>query len=157
MLCTDIIVVELARLFEGQFYDPLGARRKDHLLLNGLAPAPDDRFDLLAHLREVDAERFEHFGGQALALGNNAEQNVLRSDIIVSETLRLFLSEHDAAPRSLGEWLPHRHRSGFPFLSPKTLPVPEQFRDPSTTLEGSTPACAEVCCEGRVTPTPCLR
>ena len=56
---------------------------------------------------QVYPERLEHFRRQAFALGNNAEQDMLGADIVVSETLGLFLSEYDAAPRSLGEGLPH--------------------------------------------------
>ncbi len=93
--------------------------REDHLLLNGLAAPADDRLDFLPNFRKIDAERFQHFGGEALAFGDNPEQNMLGSDVVVSEALRFFLSKHDAAPRSLGEGLPHRHRSGSSF--PPTL------------------------------------
>ncbi len=109
MLGADVVVVELARLFEGELDDALRARREDHLLLHGLAAATDDRFDLLPHLGKIDAERLEHFRRKTLAFGDDAEQNVLGPDVIVSETLRFFLSEHDAASRSLGERFPHRH------------------------------------------------
>ena len=52
MFGADVVVVELARFFEGQFDHALGARREDHLLLDGLAAAADDRLDFLAHLRQ---------------------------------------------------------------------------------------------------------
>src|SRR5579862_1020244 len=110
-------MVELTRLFEGELDHALGARGEDHLLLYGLSAAANDRLDLLADFCQIDAERLEHFGRQALAFGNDPEQNVLGPDIVISETLRLFLSEYDTPPRSLGEGLPHRHRSGLPFLS----------------------------------------
>ena len=61
VLGTDVVVVELARLFEGELDDALGARREDHLLLHGLPAAPDDRLDFLADLGEVDAERLQDF------------------------------------------------------------------------------------------------
>ena len=131
VLGSDVVVVKLTRFFKGELDHALGARREDHLLLHGLAAASDDRFDLLTDFREIDAQRFEDFRGQALAFGDNAKQNVLGSDIVVSETLRFFLSEHDAAPRSLGEGLPHRHRSGSSFPPLMTLAAPEQFRGPS--------------------------
>ena len=118
VLGPNVVVIELARLFECELDHALGARREDHLLLHGLPAASDDGLDFLTDLGEVDAERLQHLSGEALALGDDAEQNVLGSDVIVAEALRFFLSEHDAAPRSLGEGLPHRHRSGssFPFL-----------------------------------------
>ena len=61
MLGADVVVVELTRLFEGQLDHALGARREDHLLLDGLAAASDDCFDLLTNLSEIDAERFQNF------------------------------------------------------------------------------------------------
>ena len=107
MLGADVVVIELARLFEGELDHALGARREDHLLLDGLAAAADDRFDFLANLRQIDAERLEDFRGEALAFGDDAEQNVLGSDVVVPEPLRFFLSQHDAASRALGERFPH--------------------------------------------------
>ncbi len=107
MLRTDVVVIELARFFEREFDDALGARREDHLLLNRLTAAADDGFDFLAHLRQVDAERLEHFCGEAFTFGNDAEQNVLGSDVVVTEPLRFFLGENDASPCSLGERFPH--------------------------------------------------
>ncbi len=107
VLGPDVVVVELAGLFEGQLDDALGARREDHLLLDGLAAPADDRLDLLAHLGQVDPKRLEDFGRQALTLGDDPEQDVLGPDVVVPEPLRLFLSEHDAAPRAFGERFPH--------------------------------------------------
>ena len=107
MLRTDIVVVQLARLFEGQLDHALCAGREDHLLLNRLTAAPHDRLDFLPDLGQVDAERLEHFGREALALGNDPEQDMLGSDVVVTEPLGFFLSQDDTAPRSLGERFPH--------------------------------------------------
>ena len=107
VLRADVVVVELARFFEGELDHALGARGEDHLLLDGLAAATDDRLDLLADFRQVDTERLEDLGREALALGDDPEQNVLGPDVIVTEPLRFFLSEHDAAPRAFGERFPH--------------------------------------------------
>ena len=107
MLGPDVVVIELSRLFKGQFDDAFGARREDHLLLDRLAAAADDRFDLLADLCEIYPQGLEHFGRQAFALGDNAEQDVLGADVVVAESLGLFLSQHNAAPRALGERFPH--------------------------------------------------
>ncbi len=107
MLGADVVVVELPGLFEGKLDDALGARREDHLLLDGLPAPADDRLDLLAHLREVDAQGLEHFGREALTFGDNAEQNMLGPDVVIAEPLRLFLGQHDAAPRAFGKRFPH--------------------------------------------------
>ena len=59
MLRADIVVVELTGFFEGEFDHALRARREDHLLLDGLTAAADDRFDFLANFGQVDAERLQ--------------------------------------------------------------------------------------------------
>ena len=107
VLGADVVVVELAGLFEGELDHALGARVKTISCWTGLAAPADDRLDLLANLGQVDAERLEDFGRQALALGDDAEQDVLGPDVVVAEPLRLFLRQHDAAPRALGERFPH--------------------------------------------------
>ncbi len=132
MFRADVVVVELARFFEGQLDHALGARRENHLLLDGLSAAPDDRFDLLAHLREIHTERLEHFGREALALGDNPQENVLGPDIIVTETLRLFLRQDDAPARAFGKRFPHRHNgSELPERSSRSLRTrtPESLRE----------------------------
>jgi hypothetical protein len=53
---------------------------------------------------------------------------MLGSNVVVSETLSFFLSEYDAAPRSLGERLPHRHRFTLP-PDLLTQPGTARFRD----------------------------
>ena len=107
VLRADVVVVELTRLFEGELDHALRARGEHHLLLNGLPAAAHDRFDFLAYLCEVHAEGLEHFGREALPFGNDAEQDVLGSDVVVAEPLRFFLRQDDAASGSLGERFPH--------------------------------------------------
>jgi hypothetical protein len=69
----------------------------------------DDVLDLLAHGLERDAERLERLGGDALALVDEAEQDVLGADVVVVEHLRLFLGQDDDPTGSVGESLEHRH------------------------------------------------
>ena len=45
--------------------------------------------DLLADPRQVGAELHEHLGGDALALTDEAEQDVLGADVVVAELQRL--------------------------------------------------------------------
>ena len=49
--------------------------------------------DLLAHAVEVGAELDEHLGGDALALADEAEQDVLGADVVVAELQRLAQRE----------------------------------------------------------------
>ncbi len=91
MFRADVIMVELSRFFKRELDHALRTRREDHLLLDGLTAAAHDGFDLLTNLREIHAERLEHFGRETFALGNDPEQNVLGPNIIVTEALRFFL------------------------------------------------------------------
>ena len=54
-----------------------------------------DPDDLVADLVEVHAERLEHAGGDALALADEAEQQVLGADVVVAEAARLVDRELD--------------------------------------------------------------
>ena len=64
-------------------------------------PAPllldwrQDVDDLGAHLLEVDAEALEHAGGDALALADEAEEQVLGADVVVVEAPRLVDGQLD--------------------------------------------------------------
>ena len=54
-----------------------------HLLLALVAGEELD--DLLAHAVEVGAQLHEHLGGDALALADEAEEDVLGADVVVAE------------------------------------------------------------------------
>ena len=53
----------------------------------------------MADLVEVDAERLEDAGGDALALADEAEQQVLRADVVVAEPAGLVDGQLDDALR----------------------------------------------------------
>lgn len=63
--------------------------RKWHLPINTLQPA----LDLLSYLEELEMQRAQDARGRALALLDEAKQQVLWGDAIVAEALRLFLPE----------------------------------------------------------------
>ena len=54
-----------------------------------------DADDLVADLVEVDPERLEDAGGDALALADEAEEQVLRADVVVAEAARLVDGQLD--------------------------------------------------------------
>jgi hypothetical protein len=58
-----------------------------------------------------DAEILQRLGGQALTLVDEAEQDVLRADVVVVEHARLFLREHDHPAGPVGEPFEHGHDS----------------------------------------------
>ena len=62
-----------------------------------------DADDLVADLVQVHAERLEDAGGDALALADEAQQQVLRADVVVAEPAGLVDGELDHALRTRRE------------------------------------------------------
>ena len=105
VLRADVAVVEAARLFDGELDDLLGARRQANLAADRLLAAADDELDGRADLAQLDAEVVEHLGGDAIALADEAEEQMLRADVVVVEALRFFLGEGQDSARSLREFV----------------------------------------------------
>ena len=100
---ADVVVVEPARLVDGQLDHLLGARREADFAQHRAVAAPDDELDSRADLAQLDAEVGEHLGGDAVALAHQAEQQVLGADVVVVEALRLFLRQRQHSAGALGE------------------------------------------------------
>ena len=75
--------------------------------VSGVGPAEralrQDPDDLVADLVEVDAERLEHAGGDPLALADEAQEQVLRADVVVAEAAGLVDGQLDDALRARRE------------------------------------------------------
>ena len=63
----------------------------------------DELLHLAANGLERDPERLEGLGGHALALVDEAEEDVLGADVVVVEQARLFLGEYHDPPGPVGE------------------------------------------------------
>ena len=63
---------------------PLDSERPGRALVAG-----QELDDLLAHAGQVGAELDEHLGGDALALADEPEQDVLGADVVVAQLERL--------------------------------------------------------------------
>ena len=111
VLGADVVVAELQRLAQRQLEDLLGARGERDVAGRGLLALADDLLDLRAHGLERDAEALEGLGGDALALVDQAEQDVLGADVVVVEHAGLFLGQDDHPAGSVGEPLEHAHLS----------------------------------------------
>ena len=107
VLGADVVVTELQGLAEAQLEHLLGARRERDVAGRLLLTLADDVLHLLAHGVEGDAERLQRLGCDALALVDEAEQDVLGADVVVVEHLRLFLGEDDHSTGSVRESLEH--------------------------------------------------
>ena len=58
-----------------------------------------------AHLVQLDAEVVEHLGGDAVALTDQTEKEVLGPNVVVVEALRLLLRQAQDFARALGEFV----------------------------------------------------
>ena len=107
VLGADVVVSELQRLAQRELEDLLGAGREGDVTRRRGAAVTDDLLDLRAHGLERDAERLERLGGDALALVDQAEQDVLGPDVVVVEQARFFLRQDDHSAGSIGEAFEH--------------------------------------------------
>ncbi len=103
MLGSDVVVAEATRLVYGQLDDAFGARGQPHFADDRAIAAADDEFDGSPHLGQLDVHVLENARGHAFALSNETEQQVLRSDVVVVEPLRLVLSQRQNLARAIRE------------------------------------------------------
>ena len=73
----------------------------------GLLALPDDLLHLLADTLQRDAEGLEGLGGDALTLVDQAQEDVLGTDVVVVEHPGLFLGQDDHAAGPVGEPFEH--------------------------------------------------
>ncbi len=107
VLGPDVVVAELQRLAQRELEHLLGPRGERDVAAGGLLALADDLLDLLADTLQRDAERLQSLGRDALALVDQAEQDVLGPDVVVVEHPGLFLGQDHDAPRPVGEPLEH--------------------------------------------------
>ena len=103
VLGADVVVAELQGLPQRQLEDLLGPRGEGDVAA-GRGPAlADDLLDLAAYSLERDAERFERLGGDAFALVDQPEQDVLGADVVVVQQARFFLRQNHDPTGPIGE------------------------------------------------------
>jgi hypothetical protein len=107
VLRTDVVVPELQRFAQAQLENLLRTGREGDVAGRLLLTLADNVLDLLAHCVERDVERLQSLGCDALTLVDEAEQNVLRADVVVVEHLGLFLGQNDDSTCSVGKSFKH--------------------------------------------------
>ena len=108
VLGADVVVAQLQSLAQRELEHLLGPRRERDVPARRLLALADDLLDLLADGLQRDAEGLEGLGGDALTLVDQAEQDVLRADVVVVEHPGLFLGQDDHPPRAIGKSLEHQ-------------------------------------------------
>ena len=112
VLGPDVVVAKLKRLAQAQLEDLLGARGKGDVTGRGLLTLADDLLNLFTHGIQGDPEVLQRLCRDAFALVDQAEQDVLGSDVVVVEHARLFLRKHHYPAGPVGK--PFKHRSSLP-------------------------------------------
>jgi hypothetical protein len=110
VLGADVVVTERLRLAQRQLEHLLGPRRVRDLLLRLLLALADDLLDLLPHGVQADPQRFQGPRRDALALADQAEQEVLGPDVVVIESPGFVLRQVDRLSRPVGKPLKHPAR-----------------------------------------------
>ena len=124
MLGPDVVVAQREGLAQRQLEHLLGARRKRNLPRGDLVTLADDACDLGANLLHGDVERLEDASGKPFFLAQEAEEDVLGSDVVVLQRPRLVLREHHDLPRPFGESLEQLLRPSFPHIHRRSAGLP---------------------------------
>jgi hypothetical protein len=103
VLRANVVVAKLQRLAEPELEDPPGPWGERYVVRWRLLAKSDDLFDLLPSRAQTDAHLFQGARRDSLALANQPQQDVLRSDVIVAERPGFFLGKDDNPPRPIGE------------------------------------------------------
>ena len=105
VLRADVAVIELARLAHGELEHLLRARCIREIGTGGLTGFPllHRLFDLLLDVVQLDVEVLEHRRCDALALANQAKQNMLGPHVFVVEPRGLLAGHRKDFPHPLGE------------------------------------------------------
>jgi hypothetical protein len=108
VLGADVVVPEVAGLLHGELEHLLRARREGQLAHGDHRRAGlDELLDLGADLREVDVHVAQHVGRHPASLLHQAEEDVLRAEVLVVEPLRLLAGEVHHLLGSVGEAVEH--------------------------------------------------
>ena len=107
VLGADVIVTELQRLAQRQLEHLLGTRGERNMPRRRLLALADDLLHLLPHRFQADPQRLQSLRRHALALVDQAQQDVLGADVVVIEHPGLFLSQDHNPPRPVGKPLEH--------------------------------------------------
>ena len=116
VLGADVVVAEAAGFIDRQLDHPFGARRQPDLADDRAIAAADDELDGGPDLGQLDVHVLEDARGDTLALAHEAEQEVLRADVVVVEALRLVLGERQYLPGTVRELVKTIHRVERLFL-----------------------------------------
>jgi len=104
----DVVVAPDERLAQGNPQNLLRTRcERDLTTASDFVAVADDAHDRRAHTVDRNAQALEYASSETLILAQQAEEDVLRPDVIVSECPRLVQGKNDHAPGPLREPFEH--------------------------------------------------
>ncbi len=121
VLGADVVVAERQRFAQRELEHLLRARGERDLAGGDLVALADDPRDLCAHLLDGDVERLEHARSEAFFLAQQAEQDVLRPDVVVLQRPRFVLRENHDLTSPLCKPFEHSVTSLPPLSAAKTI------------------------------------
>ena len=91
VLGADVVVPEAQGFAQRELEHLLGAWRERDLAGGDLLAGPDDPHHLAAYALNRDLKRLQNAGGHALFFAQQPEQDVLGTDVVVTQRPGLFL------------------------------------------------------------------
>ena len=131
MLRPNVVVAQLKGLTQTQLENALRARRERNMALNRLLTLANNLNDRSAHGLTLDAHRLQSLRRDALALRDQAEQQVLRANVIVLKTAGLILREHDDPARAISKAFEHVSPCFGASAAARRTPVPVDWLQPT--------------------------
>ena len=116
MFGTDVVVSEAAGLVYRELDHALGARREPDLAHDRAIAAADDELDSRPDLRQFDVHVLENARGHTLALADEPQKQVLRTDVVVVEPLCFVLRESQDFASAVRELVESIHQVERLFL-----------------------------------------
>ena len=123
MLGTDVGVIHLDGLAQTQLKDFLGARGEGDVASRCRGAVTDDLLHLGTDCLQGNVKGLEGLGGNALALADEPEQQVLGTDVIVVQGLGLILGQDDDPAGPIGEPFEHELSSYVEQTNHRKTPV----------------------------------
>ena len=107
VLSTDVLVTQLQSLAQRVLQHLLCTRGKRHVTARRLGATTNNVDHLRAHSIQGNTHGLQRLGSHTVAFTNQAEQDVLRADVIVIELACLILCQDDNATCSVRKPLEH--------------------------------------------------
>ena len=116
MLRADVVMVEATCLVDRELDDLLRARSQADFADDHRIATTDDELDRGANLGQLNAHIGKNSSRDAITLTNQAKEQMLGSNVVVIEPLRLFLGQSQDFARPFCEF--------FEFICHRVLPRP---------------------------------